>query len=181
MGLYGSPQIGYHASGPPPKKRRRVPLWLWLPFAIIGGLILLFFTAILFVAIVQVATGKVPLSPSPSAPVASAPASPSVHAVTPSASVSGPGVLLHATGTGPQITGRFTPKAAWDLSWSYDCGRSVGDFSAQVYDRNNQIAGFGVSDFGIKASGNKRYSASGTYYLQISSSCTWVIDIRQGP
>ena len=178
MGLYGSPQIGYHASGQPPKRRRRVPLWLWLPCAIIGGLILLFFTAIVIVAIVQVATGKASVSPSSTAPVISTAASPSVHASTPAASVSAPGVMLHVSSTGPQITGRFTSKAAWDLSWSYDCGRNVGDFSAQVYSANNQIAGFGVSDFGVKATGNKRYSAPGTYYLQISSSCSWSIDVR---
>lgn len=168
MGLYGSPQIGYHASGQPPKRRRRIPLWLWLPCAVIGGLILLFFLVVLIIAIVQVASGKVSLTPSPSVPAIP----------TATLSTAGPGNLLEASGTGPKITGRFTAKSGWDMSWSYNCGQNVGGFSAQVYDASNQPTLLGVSDVGTSASGVKRYSTPGTYYLQISSGCSWSIAVR---
>lgn len=173
MGLYGSPQLGYHASGEPPKRKRRIPLWLWLPFAIIGGLIALLVALIVIIAIVQVATGKVSLTPSPSSPAAQASTSPSAVATS-------VGILLDVSGTGPKITERFVTKAGWDMVWSYDCGQNGGLFSTTVYESNNQTSlnALGMSDVGTRASGVKHYITPGTYYLQISSSCSWRVVIR---
>ncbi len=175
MGLYGSPQIGYHGPGEPPKRKRRIPLWLWLPFAIVGGLFALLLAVTLVIAIVQVATGKVSLTPSPSSPPPQASSSPSTVATS-------LGSLLDVSGTGPKITGRFVAKAGWDMAWSYDCGQNAGGFSATVYEANNQISfnASGVSDFGARANGVKHYTTPGTYFLQISSSCSWHVVARAG-
>ena len=55
-------------------------------------------------------------------------------------------------------------------------------FSATVYESNNQISfnAMGVSDFGTRANGVKHYMTSGTYYLQITSSCSWHVVARPG-
>lgn len=88
-------------------------------------------------------------------------------------------VLLSQKGSGAAGTAKFTvPTAAkgWRLAWSYSCASFGGRANFQVY--INRGTG---SDLGTKSVGHGGgFYDSGTFYLQVTSECSWSIQAVAG-
>ncbi len=183
---YGPPP-GQTPYGPPPSKKRKVPVWLW----VIGGIVVI---AIIGSAIGAAAskkktgtTASAPRSAATDSPAQAPTGAPSaVHVTKPPAAVATtppftPKTLLSISGSGTQSTQKFTTGTNdWDLAYSYDCSGFVGgsgNFIVDIYngDGTPSFENQGANELGAGALKVQHYHSGGTFYLQISSECSWTV------
>lgn len=132
-------------------------------------------------AIGSAASPKTPTQPSQPAAadksVTTAATKPTVPTPAPT-----PQVLLDLQGSGTKSTQKFTAASDWDLNWSYDCSNfgTQGNFMVQItngdgsYSYDNQA----VNQLGAKGTDVEHYHKGGTFYLQISSECSWQVTAK---
>jgi len=87
------------------------------------------------------------------------------------------------SGFGPQYTKQFTADGDWDVEWSYDCSnlKHPDRLIVSVYDSTGRVSKDTppVVQFGAKGSGTQHYHQAGTYFLGVTSRCTWHAKTRR--
>jgi hypothetical protein len=91
-------------------------------------------------------------------------------------------VVLQTSGSGTQTTKEFTVTGPWSIAWSFDCGAdSGGSFFLDVFNASDHTPDFknrGVDVEGEKHdSATSRFANPGTFYLEITSTCSWSIRV----
>ena len=91
-----------------------------------------------------------------------------------------PQTLLNISGSGTKTTQKFTASGDWDLVWTYNCAAfgDGGNFIVDVKngdgtDSDNQ----GVNQLGAKGSDTEHFHVPGTFYLEVTSECSWTIKV----
>ena len=92
-----------------------------------------------------------------------------------------PSTLLDIQGDGTKTTEKFTTSGDdWDMSWSYNCsgfgGR--GNFIVEVASGDGGFSSNqSVNQLGASGSDVEHYHSGGTFYLKVSSECSWSIKV----
>jgi hypothetical protein len=91
--------------------------------------------------------------------------------------------ILSLDGNGDKQTQKFTVSGDWDLEWSYDCssrGIDSGAYYATIYndDGTRSYENPEVSQSLVKSSDTQHYYKDGTFYLNISSTCSWHVNVK---
>lgn len=94
-----------------------------------------------------------------------------------------PKTLIEITGNGTKTTQKFTATGDWDLIWAYDCSNFITQKAAfQVFnytgDGDVLTGNAPVNQLGGKDSGVEHYHKGGTYYLVVSSVCSWSVKVQ---
>jgi hypothetical protein len=94
---------------------------------------------------------------------------------------------LSLSGSGTKSTQSFKAAGNWDLAWTYDCAKFLGDyvgghgnFVVITYDAtSNQMATNInlINQLGVKDAGTDHFDAGGSYYLAIQSECDWTVTV----
>jgi hypothetical protein len=93
-----------------------------------------------------------------------------------------PSVVLAQAGHDSAITQPFSADGDWNLLWTYDCSKTghQGNFEIAVFYRDGVIANLpSVNQFGTKDSGEEHYTGNESYYLAVSSLCSWTVTVKQ--
>lgn len=94
---------------------------------------------------------------------------------------SGDRLHLHVSGRGNTTTQRFQAPDRWQIAWSYDCGvapRGTGSFVLSVLDADRTpIPPDAVSESGDRDASVVHLAGAGARSLQITSSCSWSVDV----
>ena len=92
-----------------------------------------------------------------------------------------PQVLLNISGSGTKTTQKFTTSGDdWDLAWTYNCASfgGNGNFIVDIKkgdgtESDNQ----GVNQLGAKGADTEHFHAGGTFYLEVTSECSWTVKV----
>ncbi len=88
-------------------------------------------------------------------------------------------LLLSIDGTGAKKTQTFTVSGPWSLLWSYSCNDPVTLINFQIFpiNQNASVDTYPVNELTASGRGTTPYTQTGTFYLQISTDCTWRIRV----
>ena|SRR5579864_5377211 len=94
---------------------------------------------------------------------------------------SNPQVIMDKSGSGNFKTPSFTTSGGWEIDWSYDCsnlGHSA-TFQVTVYESaSNSQVDIAAIALGTQGPGVAFEDQGGTYYLQVSSECSWHVIVK---
>jgi hypothetical protein len=100
-----------------------------------------------------------------------------------SVAMAAPAPVLKVKGSGTKTTQKFEVKKDWDLSWSYDCSNFgyKGLFVAEVFKGNGELSyeNMQVNQLGKNDTGVEHFHTGGTFYLVITSMCSWQVSAWQ--
>jgi hypothetical protein len=110
-----------------------------------------------------------------------------VSGITPSTRIADSSVCPPYCDEGPKSTQTFTTAGNWDVAWTYDCAKFVGDtpgghgnFIVITYDATTNQMATGINlinQLGVKDSGTDHFHAGGSYYLALQSECDWTVTV----
>ena len=89
--------------------------------------------------------------------------------------------LLELDGQGSKSTQKFTTAGNdWAIEYSYDCSALgyQGNFAAIVKKDAGDLTGMQINKLGTKGEDTEHFHEGGTFYLEIISSCTWHISVK---
>ena len=116
----------------------------------------------------------------PSAVAAGVPPAPTASATAAVSSAPAPRPLLELTGRGFRTSQRFRTRAAWTITYRFDCTRygAEGNFQVVVY-AGGQLVEVAINDVAWSGRGHafERQTAAETY-LQINSECDWQVVVQ---
>ena len=100
-----------------------------------------------------------------------------------SAAMAAPAPVLKVKGAGTKTTQKFQVKNDWDLSRSYDCSNLPfpANFIVQVYKENGEVSyeNMLVNQLGKNDTGVEHFHTGGTFYLVVTSACSWQLSAWQ--
>jgi hypothetical protein len=113
-------------------------------------------------------------------PASSSPAAADTAVPSPS-----PQVLLALKGSGTKTTQKFSAASDWDLQWTYDCRAFIGgypgghgNFIVDVLNGDgSRSQNQGTNQLGVKDQGVEHFHVGGTFYLEVTSECTWTMKV----
>lgn len=118
--------------------------------------------------------------PTPSTPSAGSRPAPVVNATpAPPAKPAQPQTLLTMSGNGIKSSGTFTAGGPWTLEYRYDCSDFGfdGNFIVSVYDGTSLVA-LPVNALGPGESDSTQVYDTGTFHLEVNSTCEWTVTAK---
>jgi len=88
--------------------------------------------------------------------------------------------LLDIKGSGSKTTESFTASGDWDLTYTYDCTGfgDRGNFIVAVRNADGSISeNQGINELGKSGSDTEHYHSPGIMFLQVNSTCDWLITV----